>query len=185
MPRDSPAPPTAGAARRILVAGTSGAGKTTLCGRVSAALGLPYTELDGLHHGPGWVPRPEFEDDVRAVAAQDAWVSEWQYAAVRPLLLARAELLVWLDLPVPVVLWQVARRTVRRSLRRTELWNGNVEPPLRTIFSDRDHILRWAWRTRHTLRGLDGRVACEAPHVRVVRLRSRREVERWVHGLRG
>lgn len=162
------------------MAGTSGAGKTTLAGRVSAALRLPYTELDGLYHGPGWEPRAEFEADVRAVVAQDAWVSEWQYTAVRPLLLERAELLVWLDLPTPLVLWQVGRRTVARRLRRTTLWNGNVEPPLRTVLSDRDHILRWAWRTRHTLRGLDERLAREAPHVHVVRLRRRRDVERWV-----
>lgn len=182
MPSDSAAPPAV-TARRILVAGTSGAGKTTLAGRVSAALGLPHTELDGLYHGTGWTPRPEFESDVRAVVAQDAWVSEWQYTAVRPLLLGRAELLVWLDLPVPVVLWQVGRRTLRRRLRRTELWNGNVEPPLRTILSDPDHILRWAWRTRHTLRGLDERLARDAPHLQVVRLRSRRAVERWVRSL--
>ncbi|MFE5340575.1 AAA family ATPase [Isoptericola sp. NPDC056578] len=183
MPHDAPAPPPAVTARRILVAGTSGAGKTTLAGRASAVLGLPYTELDGLYHGTGWTPRPEFEDDVRAVVAQDAWVSEWQYTAVRPLLLERAELLVWLDPPVPVVLWQVGTRTVRRRLRRTELWHGNVEPPLRTVLRDRDHILRWAWRTRHKLRGLDERLAREAPHVRVVRLRSRRAVERWVRSL--
>ncbi|MFI2295042.1 AAA family ATPase [Isoptericola sp. NPDC019571] len=181
MPHD--APPSPVTARRILVAGTSGAGKSTLAGRVAAALDLPFTELDSLFHGPGWTPRAEFEDDVRAVVAQDAWVSEWQYTPVRPLLLERAELLVWLDLPVPVVLWQVGRRTVRRRLRRTELWNGNVEPPLRTVLSDRDHILRWAWRTRHKLRGLDRRLAREAPHVQVVRLRRRRDVERWVRAL--
>ena len=182
VPPDSPAPPLL-TARRILVAGTSGAGKSTLARRVSNALGLPYTELDSLFHGPGWTPRAEFEDDVRAVVAQDAWVSEWQYTPVRPLLLERAELLVWLDLPTPVVLWQVGRRTLRRRLRRTELWNGNLEPPLWTVLADRDHILRWAWRTRHKLRGLDARLAREAPHLQVVRLRSRRAVERWVHSL--
>jgi len=171
--------------RRILVAGTSGAGKTTLAGRVSAVLGLPYTELDSLHHGPGWTPRPEFEADVRTIAAQDAWVSEWQYPAARPLLLERAELLVWLDLPVPVVMTRVVRRTLRRRLRRIELWNGNVEPPLWTVFTSDDHILRWAWRTRHKYRGLGERLAAEAPHVQVVRLRRRRAGDRWVEGLAG
>ncbi|MCA5894074.1 AAA family ATPase [Isoptericola sp. NEAU-Y5] len=166
--------------QRILVAGTSGAGKTTLAGRVSAVLGLPYTELDSLFHGPGWTPRPEFEEDVRAVAAQEAWVSEWQYAVVRPLLLERAEVLVWLDLPVPVVLWQVLCRTLYRRWRRVELWNGNIEPPLWTVLTADDHILRWAWKTRYKNRGLDEYLAAQAPHVRVVRLRSRREVDRWV-----
>lgn len=34
------------------------------------------------------------------------------------------------------------------QLRREELWNGNVEAPLRTFFTDRGHIVRWAIRTR-------------------------------------
>ena len=45
---------------RILVAGTSGAGKTTVAAALSARLGIPHTDIDGLYHGPGWTPRPEF-----------------------------------------------------------------------------------------------------------------------------
>ncbi|WP_235915534.1 P-loop NTPase family protein [Puerhibacterium puerhi] len=165
--------------RRVLVAGTSGAGKTTLAGRLATVWGIPHTELDGLFHGPGWQPRPQFLDEVRGLAASDRWVTEYQYAPARPLLAARAEVLVWLDLPVRVVMRQVVRRTVRRSVRRTELWNGNVEPPLWTIVNDRDHILRWAWQTRHKLADLPEQLARDAPHV-VVRLRTRRDVDRWV-----
>jgi adenylate kinase family enzyme len=76
--------------RRVLVAGASGAGKTTVAGRVAAVLGVPHVELDSLYHGPGWVPRPEFEADVYAFTAGPAWVTEWQYTKVRPLLAARA-----------------------------------------------------------------------------------------------
>jgi gluconate kinase len=43
--------------RRVLVAGTSGSGKTTLAQRVSEVLGVPHVEIDGLFHGPDWVPR--------------------------------------------------------------------------------------------------------------------------------
>jgi adenylate kinase family enzyme len=39
--------------RRVLVAGTSGAGKTTLASRVAALLDLPHIEIDALFHGPG------------------------------------------------------------------------------------------------------------------------------------
>ncbi len=164
----------------MLIAGTSGAGKTTLAGRLSHVLQVPHTELDGLHHGPHWTPRPEFEDDVRDLVASDAWVTEWQYRRARPLLLGRAEMLVWLDLPVQVRMRQVTRRTLHRRLHRTVLWNGNVEPPLATFLTDPDHIVRWAWRTRRSLDGLDERLATEAPHLEVVRLRSRAEIDRWL-----
>jgi adenylate kinase family enzyme len=166
--------------RRVLVAGTSGSGKTTLASRVGRLWGLPHTEIDALHWGADWTPRPEFADDVRALVAGDAWITEWQYREVRPLLLGRAEVLVWLDLPTAVVMRQVSARTLRRRLGRIELWNGNIEPPLRSIFSEQDHILRWAWRTRRKLDGLDAQVADAAPHLVVVRLRSRRDVERWL-----
>lgn len=171
------------APRRIAVAGTSGAGKTTLAGRIAALLGLPHTEIDALHHGPGWVPRPQFLDDVRAMVAQDSWVTEWQYSAARPLIAERADLLVWLDLPVPQQMSRLVRRTLRRRRRREELWNGNVEPPLRTFLTDRDHVIRWGWRTRHGLREQVPATLAAHPSVRLVQLRSQRDVERWLASL--
>lgn len=167
---------------RILVTGTSGSGKTTLAAALAARLGLPHTDIDGLYHGAGWVPRPEFADDVAAFAAADEWVTEWQYSAVRPLLLARADLLVWLDLSRPQVLRQVVPRTLRRRLRRVELWNGNVEPPLWTVLTDRDHILRWAWRSHAQAAARVRRVLASPEPPVVVRLRHRREVRGWLDG---
>jgi adenylate kinase family enzyme len=130
---------------RILVAGSAGSGKSTLARELSARLDLPYTELDSLYHGPGWTPRESFRDDVESMVATDAWVSEWQYTPVRPLLLERAELLVALDYSRALVMTRVIRRTLERRYRRVELWNGNQEPPLRTFLTDREHIVRWAW----------------------------------------
>jgi adenylate kinase family enzyme len=168
---------------RVLVAGASGAGKTTLAGRVSAVLGVPHVELDGLYHGPGWVPRPEFEQDVHRFTADPAWVTEWQYGTVRPHLLGRADLLVWLDLPRWVVQRQLVRRTVVRRVRRELLWNGNVEPPFRTLITDPDHVVRWSWRTHRSNADRVRGVLRERPDLPVVRLRTRREADRWVRGL--
>jgi len=168
--------------RRIVVAGTSGAGKTTVAVALSGRLGIPHTDIDGLYHGPGWVPRPEFADDVAALVAGEEWVTEWQYSAVRPLLLARADLLVWLDLTRAVVMRQIVPRTLRRRLRRVELWNGNVEPPLWTILTRRDHILRWAWRTHPKTPARIRQVLASADPPAVVRLRTRREIHAWLDG---
>ena len=170
------------APRRILVAGTSGSGKTTLARRVAAMAGVPHTEIDALFHGPGWMPRESFMGEVTALAAQPGWVTEWQYGVARPLLLQRADLLVWLDLPLTVVMQRVVRRTVVRRLGRTVLWNGNQEPPLRTFFTDPDHSVRWAWRTRHaTARRVAGAVTSR-PDLTVVRLTSQPAVDGWLAG---
>ncbi|MFD4323945.1 AAA family ATPase [Nocardioides sp. NPDC058538] len=165
---------------RIAVAGVSGSGKSTLAKRISEHLDIPYMELDALHHGPAWTPRPEFVDDVRALVARPAWVSELQYAAAKPLILERVEVIVWLDVPTPLTMYQVIRRTLVRRVRRTELWNGNVEPPLRSIFTDREHVVLWAWKTRNRLRvELPDQVAAH-PGVRLIRVRSHRAARRWL-----
>ncbi len=166
--------------RRVAIAGVAGAGKSTLARRIAAALGLPHTELDSLHHGPGWTKRPEFETDVDRVIDSDAWVCEWQYDYARPLLAENADLMVWLDLPFPVTLSRVVRRTVRRRVRHVELWNGNYEGPLRHFVTDPDHIVRWAISTRNLYDERLPAVAAAHPQLPIVRLRSRREVDRWV-----
>lgn len=170
------------APRRILVAGTSGSGKTTLAGRIAVVVGTRHTEIDALYHGPSWTPRESFLVDVAAFTAEATWVTEWQYHTARPLLLSRADLLVWLDLPRALVMRRVVRRTTRRRLAKTVLWNGNMEPPLSTFFRDRDHIVRWAWRTHHrSVERVEAAVSSRAD-LSVVRLTSQREVERWLAG---
>lgn len=166
--------------RRVTVAGTSGSGKSTLARRISDVLDLPYTELDGLFHGPGWTPRPTFADEVEAFTGEERWVTEWQYSDARPLLTARCDLFVWVDLPYPVVLGRVVRRTLRRRLRDEELWNGNREAPLHTFFTDREHIVRWSIATRNLYDERVPAVAASRPDLAVVRLRSVRDVDRWL-----
>ncbi|WP_375390328.1 adenylate kinase [uncultured Amnibacterium sp.] len=124
--------------RRIVVAGASGSGKTTLAERIAAVTGSPHAEIDGLYWRAGWTASESFEDDVRALADRDAWVTEFQYRQVLPMLADRAQLLVWLRPSRPVVLWRVVRRTLRRRFRRELLWGVNVERPLWTFFTDRD-----------------------------------------------
>ncbi len=164
----------------MIVVGASGSGKTTAAARIGERLALPHTEIDALHHGPGWTPRPEFLDDVRALVASERWVTEWQYDAARPILTERADLAVWLDLPRATVMRQVVKRTLRRRIRREELWNGNREGPLSGIFTDSEHIIRWAWSTHASRAALVEVAAARHPALEVVRLRHPRDADRWL-----
>ncbi|MDX2394903.1 MULTISPECIES: adenylate kinase [unclassified Streptomyces] len=170
---------------RVIVAGISGSGKTTMATALAARLGLPRTELDGLYHGPQWVKRPEFEDDVATFSAEPRWVCEEQYySTLGGLLWTRADTLVWLDLPRRTVMWRVVRRSVLRVVTRRELWNGNRET-LREFLFDPEHPMRWAW-TRHSVRraAIGERLAAH-PHLAAIRLRSAREVRHWLRGVQG
>jgi adenylate kinase family enzyme len=167
---------------RVLVAGTSGAGKTTMAECLGRVLELPHVEIDALFHGPAWTPRESFAADVEAFSAQPRWVTEWQYGAVRALLAERADLLAWLDFPRARVMRQVVTRTIRRRFRRQVLWNGNIEPPLWTIFTDPEHIVRWAWTTHVKTTAEIATLAHQRPGLTIVRLRNWREAEQWLGG---
>jgi adenylate kinase family enzyme len=170
--------------RRVLVAGTSGSGKSTLARGIADVLGIPYVELDSLFHGPQWTPRPQFVDDVQRFVRQPTWVTEYQYSAVRPLLLGAADTVVWLDYRRHFVMRRLVVRTVRRRMTGEQLWNGNYEPPLSTVFTDREHLLRWAWNSHGDLRRKMAAIMVgqHSSRLAIVRLRGQREVDRWRAG---
>lgn len=153
-----------------------------MAARISDRLGVRHVEIDALFHGAGWTPRETFTADVEAFSAEPSWVTEWQYSAVRERLAQRADLLVWLDLNRAMVMRRVVKRTVRRRLCRQVLWNGNVEPPLWTLFTDREHIVRWAWSTHHKSAQRVTAVQQERPDLVIVRLRDQDDVEQWING---
>ena len=65
--------------------------------------------------------RDSFVADVERYTSGPQWVIELQYREVRPLLLERADTLLWLDYPTSVQMTRLMRRTLRRRLLRQEL----------------------------------------------------------------
>lgn len=174
---------------RVLVAGVTGSGKTTLSRRIAALWGLRHIEIDGLFHGEGWTPRPTFIDDVRAFAAEDRWITEWQYTSKGTdlILTPRAHLVIWLDYPYRVVRSRLLRRTLSRSILRTKMWNGNVEKPIWRMFrgDPEENILAWQTKTLHKWTERMPEAEAEFPHLTIVRLRHPRETERWLRAQAG
>ena len=172
-----------GPMRRVSVAGVSGVGKSTLVEHIADVLGITHVEIDGLYHGPHWQPRPEFLHDVQNLVNREQWVTEWQYSEARPLIAARCELLVWLDLAFwSVTFPRIIRRTVRRRLRSEVLWNGNKEGPLHTVLTDPGHIIRWSMSTRRKYDNAVFELRESHPDLTIVRLRTPKEVGTWLSG---
>jgi len=165
--------------RRVLVAGISGAGKTTLARRLSACWELPRCEMDALYHGPEWVQRPEFERDVRRFIAGGRWVTEDQYHRVLgDLLWEQADTVIWLDLPRRTIMWRVVRRSLVRAITREELWNGNRENW--RDFLQPYHPIRWAWSQAGPRSREIAERAARFPDITVIHLRTVRETRRWL-----
>lgn len=71
-------------------------------------------------------------------------------------------------------------RTIRRSLTRQELWAGNVEPRPWTFITREEHIVGWAWHTRHRVGDDARRLLASGTHLWVVRLQWPHETEPWL-----
>jgi adenylate kinase family enzyme len=151
------------------VVGTSGSGKSTLAGELALILGVPLLELDAVHHQPGWelLPTDEFRRIVAAVVAGDGWVVDGNYSRVRDLIWARADTVVWLDLPKRTVMRQVVWRTLRRVALRTELWNGNRERWQNFFtWNPEQSVISWTWHKHATDRAKFARFLADAAAVR-------------------
>jgi adenylate kinase family enzyme len=175
---------------RVAVVGASGSGKTTVGRALAGALGCEHVELDAIHHQPDWtsLPRDEFRARVESIAAGPSWVVDGNYRAVRDLVWARADTLVWLDLPRTTTVRRVARRTLRRAVTRQELWHGNREALRNLARRDPErNILRWAWVKQPLLVEQYERAVADPAnaHLRVLRLRTPAEVRAFLRSLPG
>lgn len=167
--------------------GCSGAGKTTLARRLAQQLGYRHVELDALYHQPNWQPLPneQFKQAVSAALHGDDWVVEGSYSAVRPHVLERADMVIWLDLPKATVMRQVVTRTLRRLANNEELWNGNRER-WGNLFklTPEKSILAWTWKRHAVYRQRYGdEMRNNSPWRPYIRLESRQAVEQFLASL--
>jgi len=137
---------------RVSVVGTSGSGKTTFAGALAEALGARHIDLDAINWQAGWKDLnahdpEEFKRRVAEAVADEAWVSCGNYAKVRPLVLARATHLVWLDYDKWIVMGRVLRRSFVRAWTGDELWPGTGNREEFRRWLDKEHPIRWAWDT--------------------------------------
>ncbi|WP_433720876.1 adenylate kinase [Actinoplanes sp. CA-051413] len=171
--------------RRIVVYGVTGSGKSTLAARIGQRLGVPYHSVDDLTWEPGWVQVPDEvqRERIAAICATDSWVLDSAYGKWRDVPLARADLVVGLDLPRWRSLGRLLRRTARRVVLRTEICNGNRER-VRNLVLSTDNIVVWHFQSFARKRRRMREWHADPAMPPVVLLRSPAEVESWLAGLR-
>jgi adenylate kinase family enzyme len=176
--------------QRVSVVGTSGSGKSTLGKALAARIGADFLELDSVFHQPNWVPLPdeEFRRRVGQAVAAERWVIDGNYSSkVRDLIWARADTVVWLDLPKRTVMRRISWRSFQRAARRIELWNGNRER-WRNLFSldKEESVIAWAWQSHDRNRTRYAAAMADSANAQLhfVRLKNPAEVRRFLRSVR-
>lgn len=171
--------------KRIVVIGTTSSGKSTLAKNLSDKLKLDFVELDALHWEPDWKEAEEkvFRERVEMALRSGIWAVAGNYSVVRDLIWPKAEIVIWLDYPLPILLWRLIRRTVQRSLTRELLWGTNRDKLWKHLkLWSEDSLIHWLfktyWRRKREIPLLFSRPEFE--HLRVLRFKHPREMEQWL-----
>lgn len=135
--------------KKIIVTGTSGSGKTTVGKKLSKKLGISCTDLDDLYWLPEWTPREEkeFEEKILEVADGEEWIISGNYSRLSHITWPKADMVIWLDFPLYILLWRTLKRSVVRSFTKEKCCGDNHESFSR-LFS-KETIFYWVMRSYH------------------------------------
>lgn len=142
---------------KIVIVGTSGAGKTTLAQALARKYNMPDIELDALFWEPHWTPTEPtaFFSRVQSAVDDRGWVVHGNYSKVRDMIWNKADVIIWLDYPRSLVWWRILRRSLSRAWSRSKVCGENTES-FRKTFLSRDSIILWSIRTYNRNRRLYG-----------------------------
>ncbi len=170
---------------RILVWGSSCAGKSTLAAHFANELNLKLIDLDALNWLPGWVglntqDPDRFVERMKVATAGNNWVVSGSYSDLaKPVFWSRITDVVWLDLPYHTLIYRCLTRSWERSRSKKLLWGTCRESFLTHLAVWREEsLLYWItrnfWRRRrHSFTYIsDG----TWQNARVVRITSAREL---------
>ena len=167
---------------RIDIVGLPASGKSTLATAISKKLSIPHIHLDrfwfesggrqGRHNTPN-IEEVKAKVKIRALEAikVDSWVSDGVYLNAQEEIAARADVIVFLDIPLPAQLLNHARRAFFEPKRHAELGLWDEITFFREIMrrnrKSRPELLRFIEKHKN----------------KVITLRSRKEIDKYLKQL--
>jgi len=164
---------------RILIIGCGGAGKSTLARQLGEKTGIPVVHLDKLFWKPGWVESTKEEIDRKILeeTKKPAWIIDGNYNRTLDLRLQRCDTVIYLDFSTAACLLGVVKRVLTTY--------GTVRPDMGDGCPERFdwEFLRWVANYNRDKRKKNyGRINA-AKHAKVIILKNRREVTRFLESL--
>jgi len=167
--------------KRVIVFGGSGSGKSTLARQIGAITGLPVIHIDPMYWKPNWVQRSKEETRtlVLAATAQEAWVFDGNHHSTFAARIARADHVIFLDLPTWLRVWRVMARSWR--------YRGKTRPDMGADCPERfdlHFVFKWVGGYHWRARPKDVAFMQTLPQrVTAVHLKSRAQVAAYLGGL--
>jgi len=166
--------------KKILVIGSSGAGKSTFARRLHQATNLKLIHLDQLHWKPNWVEpaKDEWRKIVEETIKRDEWIMDGNFSGTMELRIEVCDAVIFLDFPRTVCIWRILKRVAKyRKTNRPDMAEGCDE---KFDFA----FLRWVWdypnRTKPKVEALLKKYQTEKT---IFRIESNADVENFFFNL--
>ena len=161
---------------KIVIIGSSGAGKTTLAKKLGSRLGLSVYHLDRFFWRPDWKKKPDDTriDILQNLVGRKRWIIEGSYLNSSELHLIEADTIIFLDIPPFVCFW--------RRIKRHREYQGHPGRDLPLGSKDKltlpvlFHILFFPFQAR---KKLEFKLS-KYPSKKVIRLYSAKDIERFL-----
>ena len=130
--------------KRVVVVGTTGAGKSTFAGKLAEIINGEHYELDRLFWMPDWEKRPkeEYSATLSEMVKAESWVADGNSSPYRKMLWGHADTVIWLDYPFFLNFFRLLGRTMRRAWTKQEVFDGCSES-IKSQFFSRDSLILW------------------------------------------
>ncbi len=166
--------------KRVAVIGSGGAGKSTFARELGDILNITPTHLDVHYWRPGWQETPQgaWAELQKGLLAGERWIMDGNYGSTMDMRLAAADTIIFLDMPRLLCVWRVFKRVMTyRKGARPDMAPGCHE---RLDWPFLAYVWNYPRKRRpEVLRRLEH----HAPHKTVVRLRTPRQVRRFLGAL--
>jgi adenylate kinase family enzyme len=167
--------------KRILVIGSSGAGKSTFSRRLHEVTRLKLIHLDRLYWKANWVEpadKAAWRARLAEVLKEDEWIIDGNYSSTMEMRLRASDTAILLDLPNYICTWRV--------LKRVLLYRKGGRPDMAEGCHERFdwEFLKWTWnypkRSKPKVENLLRRFESEKT---IIRLKSNKDIEKFLMSL--
>lgn len=164
---------------RIMIIGCGGSGKSTLAQQLGQKLGLPVVHLDKLFWTPGWisVSKDDFDRMHEDAISKEKWIVDGNFDRTIPVRLQRCDTVIYLDFSRFACLMGVLKRVLTTY--------GKVRPDMGEGCPERIDLdfLKWVWNYNKNKRERNYGLLNEAEGTRVIILKNRRMVKKFLSEL--
>ena len=168
--------------KRILVIGSSGAGKSTFSRRLHQLTNIKLIHLDRLYWRANWTEpedKVEWRKNLAEVLNEEEWIIDGNYSSTMEMRLRASDTAILLDLPNYVCTWRVFKRVL--------LYRKGGRPDMAEGCHERFdwEFLKWTWnypkRSKPKVENLLKRFESEKT---IIRLKSNRDIENFLMSLK-